>query len=100
MAIDTHAGLSYEAWLEKYKPVRNPFNDNGFDGLLFETFGKELEFVAKTDQKKVWTLIDGDGASFIEAGFHFVNRLGYFVTDLPVAPEDIELPIELIPSND
>jgi hypothetical protein len=32
----------------------------------------------------VWTLIEADGVLYAESGLHFVNRLGYFVTETPV----------------
>jgi hypothetical protein len=55
--------------------------------ILLETYGDELAFVealhASTPQH-VWTLLDGDdGELYVCAGFHFVNRVNYLITDRP-----------------
>lgn len=84
----------YELWLEKYQPIDNKFLGMGeegdpegnhpYNGKMFETFGPELEFVLNTPEKRVWTLVDGDDSStIITAGYHIVNRIGYFITDIP-----------------
>ena len=54
-----------------------------FGGCMYETFGEELEYVRKQPNKRIWTIIDNnDGDNFIIiAGFHFVNRIGYLVTN-------------------
>lgn len=73
--------LTYEDWLEKYEPVENPFRtDAPFDGTMFETYEKELSFIQNSNNHMVWTLVDGDGGSYIINGIHLVNRLGYFIT--------------------
>ena len=74
-----------EAWIEKYKPLKNHLNENAaFDGTMFETSGDEYDFVLSAHSAMhVWTLTDQDGASFISPGFHRINRLGYFVTEEP-----------------
>jgi hypothetical protein len=78
--------MTFEEWEETYKPVANIFDANAsVDGLMFETYGRELEqvrIVAAWDAGKVWTLLDCDGDSYISAGMHFVNRLGYFITSV------------------
>ena len=41
--------LTYDDFLGKYHPIKNHLDKNaGYDGCMFETFGKELEFVLKT----------------------------------------------------
>ena len=60
------------------------FNNNSDGGCLFETFGNELEFVRKQNSenhKKVWTILEADGETYISAGYHFVNRIGYLITE-------------------
>jgi hypothetical protein len=75
-----------DIFLEKYKPVKNHLDESaGWDGCLFETYGEELDYVqsiAISNVKKVWTLLDCDGKQFITSGFHFVNRMGFFVTEI------------------
>jgi hypothetical protein len=54
---------------------------------MYETFGKEVEYVKEKHNKHIWTIVDNeDGELIIIAGFHFVNRLGYLIT--PEAWED------------
>jgi hypothetical protein len=57
-------------------------SDASFDGCLFETYGEEVEFVYESDSKHVWTLLDCDGKIRIAEGRHYVNRLGYFITEV------------------
>jgi len=84
--------MTMDAWAEKFKPIQNPINKNASyswgteNGCMFETFGAEYDFVKttyNTDPLKVWTLSDVDGEIFIGEGLHFVNRLGYFITEVP-----------------
>jgi hypothetical protein len=78
-----------DAWEAKYKPVRNHFKDND----KFETYGQELEFVRAQDPRRVWTLVDGDdGNLYIVDGYHFVNRINYFVTQVPFEGKFMEVP--------
>ena len=34
-------------------------------------------------QCRVWTMVDADGECVLSAGWHFVNRLHYVITELP-----------------
>ena len=78
----------HDAWIEKYRPIKNAIDQNSsFDGTMFETMGEELVFVRAQDPHKVWTLVDGEGHQIISAGFHFVNREGYFITEVPWTDE-------------
>jgi len=64
-------------------------------GCLFETFGEEAEFVRKQDPSRVWTLVDdGEGGECIISGFHFVNRLGYLISTVPV-PEGTTIEVQI-----
>ena len=77
--------LNFVKWFDKYKPLPNPIDKNGtycaVDSInySFETFGKEKDFVAKYDDKNIWTLIEEDGKMFIQNGAWWVNRIAYFV---------------------
>jgi hypothetical protein len=77
--------LSDDVFFEKYTCVQNPYTTNGsFDNCLLETYGKEWHVVldkTKETPKKVWTLIDCDGWYGIVAGYHYVNRIGYLITE-------------------
>lgn len=80
--------LSEDQFWDQFKPVKNHLVGNAsYDGHMFETYGQEYEFITeqnKTNPLTVWTLLDGeDSACVISEGWHFVNRLGYFVTEVP-----------------
>lgn len=101
MAIETnYKELSYDEWEETYSPISNPINSRAsFEGRMFETYGEDLEFVEayalKTDGLGVWTLVDGDEDEMIIGnGFHFVNRIGYFLTE-KTYDEDIQIDVIL-----
>lgn len=69
------------------------FGDTG--GCLFETYGPELEFVRSQDPRHVWTLVDGDdGDQYVISGFHWVNRIGYLISIVPL-PEDVDVQVHI-----
>lgn len=80
--------MNYETWTEIYKPVANHLDTNAaYGGKMFETYGDELEFLKTVDVRRVWTIRDEDGGSYITAGFGWVNRMGYLVTEKPWSDE-------------
>ena len=81
---------SFESWVEEFNPVINHLDDNAsFQdedgvGIMFETYGDELEYVLLQDNHNVWTYMDSDeGGTIICAGYHIVGRIGYFITQKP-----------------
>lgn len=83
---------NYSYWVRKFKPVQNHIEKtSAYDGAMFETFGPERDYVlslanhADPEQRaRVWTLVDGEGSSLsIINGYCLVNRLGYFITEVP-----------------
>ena len=52
-----------------------------FGGCMYETYGEEVDYVKQQPNKRIWTIIDEEDKLYIIAGYHFVNRLGYLVTD-------------------
>jgi len=92
-----HLTMTYDDWLETYQPVPNPLTDSApFDGLMFETFGPELAHIRDTPADRVWTLVEGDEDTlYVLSGFHFVNRLGYFIAEQARQPDAvIEVPVD------
>lgn len=86
--------MSYEAWVETYKPEENHIvaEDREYDGRMFETFGPEVEYVKTVPDSRIWTIIQADdGGLYITNGYHFVNRIGYFVTGVPYEGKGIEI---------
>ena len=80
--------LSIEEWEHHFKPVNNHIDvESSFDGIMFETYTEEYDYVASIGQKepnRIWTLVDGeDGSTLIINRWAFVNRIGYFITEKP-----------------
>lgn len=53
------------------------------DGVM-ETYGEDLVKVVEQNEKNpktVWTIVDCDGELVIVAGYHWVNRFLYFVSN-------------------
>ena len=82
--------LTFDEWLDTYKPISNHLDSNASfqnedgSGIMFETYGEEVEFVKSANPNKIWMYGSGDdGGTYIWSGWGFVNRLGYFITDVP-----------------
>ena len=88
--------LDYEEFVATYKPITNHIDKNAsFDGMMFETYGDEYDFVKSANPNCIWTYGDGDdGGSYIWSGWSFINRLGYFITEVP-CPADTEIQIKV-----
>jgi hypothetical protein len=81
--------LTDEEWFKQFQPIPNHLDDNasfndGEQGYMFETYGKELAFVKAQEPNRIWTYCDNDvsGTSIFQ-GMRIVNRIGYFVTTVP-----------------
>jgi hypothetical protein len=68
----------WDQWAEKYKPI-----ENGPDEEMFETYGADLDRVNSEEPNHIWTWVQGDMCDVILAGYHYVNRLGYYITEVP-----------------
>lgn len=76
-----------EDQFDEFRPIKNPHGDRGWNGTLWETHGAEFNFVRNQHENNVWTLVEEDGLMTILSGFHHVNRVGYFVTEVPWTEE-------------
>lgn len=106
-----------EFWAN-FKPKENHLvEDAGWDGCLYETYGEELKYVHELALKenRVWTIIESDeevyedydcsehdngedepyvpSIFYIVSGFHYVNRIGFLVTEIPYE-KDTEIKID------
>jgi len=99
--MDNFIELTMEEWEATYKPIYNhidinaSFQDESGNGIMFETYGEEVAFVKEQDPNKIWMYGSGDdGGTYIWNGWGFVNRLGYFVTEVPCPPNtDIQVQV-------
>jgi hypothetical protein len=88
--------MDFDEWCATYKPIKNHIDTNAsFNGEMFETYGEEVAFVKEQPEENIWMYGDGDdGGSFIWSGWGFVNRLGYFITEVP-CPADTDIQIRV-----
>ena len=87
--MDTFIEMDFDEWCATYKPIPNNIvEDSSFDGTMFETYGDEVAFVKKADPSYIWMYGDGDdGGTYIWNGWSYVNRIGYFITEVPCPPD-------------
>lgn len=83
-----------EFWAQ-YKPIKNHLHEGqGFDDCLFETYGEDLSHVKETLPDFIWTVIEGDEGMSIVSGYHYVNRFGYLITEMPCDQDFIDVILE------
>ena len=85
-----HIKMDDDEWFEKFKPKVNPTGDSGMSiddvHYMFETYDPDHQKVLDTDPACVWTLMECDHCEVIGEGYHWVNRIGYFITEVPAEP--------------
>jgi hypothetical protein len=62
--------------------------DASYDGYMFETYDPDFQHVRnahRDNPNRIATLVEGDDTSFILLhGYHYVNRIGYFIAKEPL----------------
>ena len=93
--------LTMEEWEATYKPIHNHLDDNASfqdesgQGIMFETYGDEVAFVKSQSPANIWMYGSGDdGGTYIWNGWGFVNRLGYFITEVP-CPDGLTIQVQV-----
>ena len=82
--------FTYDEWVEKYKPLKNQFEETSFEGCSFDySEDDQWEFVKKQNPENIWTMVDSDDCFVVISGCHWVNRESYFITEKPVEKEDL-----------
>ena len=79
----------YQGWAEweaKFKPKQNHISK--FESKMYETYGEEYDYIKSLDPKYVWTNVQGDMSDLLVAGVAWVNRLSYYVCEIPWEDED------------
>ena len=88
--------LTWTEWEEKFKPIKNhitKYPNADMEYGSFETYGAEQEFVAsKIEDRLVWTMGDGDMCTYLSNGYHYINRISYYVCTVPYE-EDVDYQI-------
>lgn len=73
----------WEVFENKYQPIQNHLVEEP-NVYLYETFGKDWDFIKNQNYQYVWTVVTGDnGKLYITNGHRLVNRIGYLVTKIP-----------------
>lgn len=77
-----HYNITEAEFFAKFEFVPNQFDSNvAHDGCMFETYGREFEFVRQQNPLCVWTVLEDDnGYGAIASGYRHVNRLGYLIS--------------------
>ena len=88
--------MTFEEADEKFHFMVNNYDEYAsFNGLMFETYGDEVDYVKSISPYRIWTYGDGDdGGGYIWNGWHIVNRLGYFISEEPW-PADTVIQIQV-----
>jgi hypothetical protein len=88
--------MTDDEWFNTYKPIKNHIDTYAsFNGTMFETYGEEVEFVKQQNPNTIWMLGDGDdGGMYVWSGWGFVNRIGYFITEVPF-PDNTTIQIQI-----
>jgi hypothetical protein len=92
--------MDFDEWCDTYKPIINHIDsnasfDNGYGGIMFETYGDEVEFVKSQSPANIWMYGSGDdGGTYVWSGWGFVNRLGYFITEVP-CPDGLTIQVQV-----
>ena len=89
--MDNFIEMTFEEADEQFKFMVNNYDDNAsFEGLMFETYGDEVEYVKTKPENRIWMYGQGDdGGLYIWSGWGFVNRIGYFISEQPVPDNTI-----------
>jgi hypothetical protein len=92
--------MDFDEWCATYKPIVNHLDenasfDNGEGGIMFETYGDEVDFVKSQSPANIWMYGSGDdGGTYVWNGWGFVNRLGYFITEVP-CPDGLTIQVQV-----
>ena len=90
--------MKWDDWVDKYRPIKNhitKYPDPNAEFEPFETYGEEWEFVKSQDPKYVWTEIDGDMSTLLVTGIGWINRMVYYICEVPWEDENEQVLISV-----
>jgi hypothetical protein len=84
---------SFEEWEEKYTALKNPKadeDDEGLSAVMFDYVDDEYQTVRGHDPKKIWTVRESPYGLILTAGFGWVDRFGYILSEEQFSEEDMD----------
>ena len=89
--------MSFETWFDQYKPILNPlvgkkeeFEEDDYQ-IHWGTLEENDLLHDNKGENTIWTVIEGERDSlYLKSGYHRVNRLYHYITQVPYT-EEIEI---------
>lgn len=96
VCVSSPVPLDEDRFWDHFRPIKNHLDGNAsWNGCMFETYGEELSYVHSVNAespRRVWTILECDESLVVASGYHFVNRIGYLITEKP-AEEGVDYEI-------
>ena len=83
---------TFDQWEEKYTALKNPKadeDDEGLSAVMFDYVDDEYQTVRGHDPKKIWTVRESPYGLILTAGFGWVDRFGYILSEEQFSEEDM-----------
>ena len=83
---------TFEQWEEKYTTLRKPNiddEDEGLGAIMFDYIDDEYQTVRGYDPKKIWTVRESEYGLIVTAGFGWIDRFGYILSEQSFSDEDM-----------
>jgi hypothetical protein len=83
---------TFDQWEEKYTALKKPKaddDDQGLEAIMFDYVDDEYQTVRGHDPKKIWTVRESEFGLILTAGFGWVDRFGYILSEEQFSEEDM-----------
>ncbi len=83
---------TFDQWEEKYTALKNPKaddDDQGLEAIMFDYIDDEYQTVRGHDPKKIWTVRESEFGLIVTAGFGWIDRFGYILSEEQFSEEDM-----------
>ena len=83
---------TFDQWEKKYTALKNPKaddDDQGLEAIMFDYVDDEYQTVRGHDPKKIWTVRESEFGLILTAGFGWVDRFGYILSEEQFSEEDM-----------
>lgn len=81
--------LDFEEWIQEYKPISKNITPCSEFCYKLETYGFEYEcfkFMYAFFPQHTWTFVGNEYGWFFSEGWHFCDRICYYITEKPFNP--------------